>query len=165
MRRFGPALRRQAAALLGRGLDPDDAVSQTWFQGVRRAGTYRPDLPVYGWLAAICARICLRQRKRHVALLARMRSLWDRNRGPRAASDFEGGTVVRRALASLPAKDATVLTLRFLFGLSTGEVAALCDDAPAAVRQRMSRALRRLRTGPFGEALGALPARSLGNDG
>ena len=55
---------------------------------------------------------------------------------------------VRAALAALPARDREVLVLRYLEGLSTGEVAAVLGLGEGAVKIRQLRALERLRGRP-----------------
>lgn len=151
--RYGAALRAQAALLLRDDMDPDNAVAQTWFQALRRIEIYDPDRPIYTWLAAICSRVCLRQRKRLLLLITKLRRLWNGGEGRRFEEGFEGGTLVREALSILPAAEREVLALRFLFGLSYREVAEAMGDSPAAVRQRGFRALRRLRAGPHADEL------------
>ena len=149
MERYGGPLRRATASLLRGPLDPDDALGQTWFQAFKYAASYDPEMPPFSWLASICTRVCLTQR-------GRFAGVWDRVRrlaGSRPAvyvPDNERSDVdpaVQGALARLPTGDREVLTLRYLFGLSGAEVAVVLNASPAAVRQRVLRALRRLATG------------------
>ncbi len=153
--RRAPATRGEFAPA-GRSLDPENALGQTWFQALRYAHTYDPSLPPYGWLASICARACLMQRGRLAAAWAHVRQLAQRGRTtPTAAAPPEVRTVVHAALAQLADGDRQVLTLRYLFGLSCAEVARVLDVEPAALRQRVLRALRRLQEGPAAAALAA----------
>jgi len=50
------------------------------------------------------------------------------------------------ALLALPPKDAAAVLLHVVQGFSAPEVASVLSSTPAAIRQRLSRALRRLRT-------------------
>jgi len=154
--RYDGSLRRAASSLLWGPADPENALGQTWFQALRYAHTYDPTLPPYGWLASICARVCLTQRGRLAAAWARVRQLAQRE-PPRATPPAppEVRTVIHAALAQLPDADRQVLTLRYLFGLSIAEVARVLDVEPAALRQRVLRALRRLEEGPAAATLAA----------
>lgn len=149
MERYGGPLRRATASLLRGPMDPDDALGQTWFQAYKYAASYDPEMPPYSWLVSICTRVCLTQRGRFAGLWERIRRLaGSRPEGyvlDDARIDVE--PAIHRALARLPAADREVLTMRYLFGLSSNEVAAVLDASSAAVRQRVLRALKRLADG------------------
>lgn len=164
MQRYGAALLERARGLLTADLDPENAVAQTWFMGLRGASGYDVRFPIYPWLATICTRVCLRQRRGELAGLARLRTLWSRRHARPSGPGFEGGTLVRQALEALPWKDREILTLRYLFGLSYLELAQLLDLSHAALRARVTRALGRLRDGPHGGALHAILEARTGSD-
>ncbi len=147
VRYTGPLVSR-AKALLPEGTEPEDAVAQTWLQGLRYAHAYDVSMPPFPWLVMICRRICVADRQRVV-----------RHRPPgqftprrvRCAAPDEATirrNALRRALADLTPSDRNALTLRFLLDNSNDEAAALAGIAPPAMRQRISRALKRLRTSP-----------------
>lgn len=154
--RYGGPLHHHATLLLGHRVDAEDLVAQTWHQGLKHAHTYDPSMPLYPWLVTICIRACLRMRARERGLRGRLRALWQRGHGVRANTAFEGSGLVHQALDALPEADRHVLVMRYMFGLSTSELSGILDARPAAVRQRVSRAMRRLREGPFGHVLGDL---------
>lgn len=158
MARYGGPLRRATASLLRGPMDPDDALGQTWFQAFKYAATYDPEMPPYSWLASICTRVCLTQRGRFAGLWDRVRRLAGSRPTAHVPDDgrAEVESAVHGALARLPAPDREVLTLRYLFGLSGPEVAVVLSASPAAVRQRVLRALRRLASSTDGARLTAL---------
>lgn len=57
-------------------------------------------------------------------------------------------------LARLPAKQRTVVSLRYVGGFSVSEVAALLSISPGTVKSRLSRAVRALRQGGLGAEIG-----------
>ncbi len=75
------------------------------------------------------------------------------------AERAEGLAWLRRRLDALPAAVREMLELRFGDGLRHAEIAALTGSTEAAVRQRLSRALRGLR-----RESDALPEGALAHD-
>jgi RNA polymerase sigma-70 factor (ECF subfamily) len=94
----------------------------------------------------------LRQRHRRSALLSRAARLgwWSREEAPSGAADpadvvgVEWADVARAMLALRP-REQTAIGLRYLEGLSFGEVAAVMGERDGTVRVVVSRALERLR--------------------
>lgn len=91
----------------------------------------------------------LRQRFRRHALLDRAFRLgWLASAdgpSPTVAGEIEWETVAD-ALLTLPVREQTALTLRYLEGMAYEEVAAVLGARPATVRVIVSRALERLRS-------------------
>jgi RNA polymerase sigma factor (sigma-70 family) len=65
-------------------------------------------------------------------------------RPPREHQDFERQHAARQAIATLEAHERAVLLLSLVDGLAPGEIAARLGILPDAVRQRKSRALKKL---------------------
>lgn len=149
MKRYSGPLRRATASLLRGPMDPDDALGQTWYQAYRYAASYNPEMPPYSWLVSICTRVCLTQRGRFAGLWDRVRRLAGSRPAGYVPDDerIDVEPAIHRALGRLPAADREVLTMRYLFGLSSSEVAEALDASPAAIRQRVLRALHRLAIG------------------
>jgi hypothetical protein len=78
---------------------------------------------------------------------------------PRSGPPADETVAVRDAFTRLPADDRELLTLVAWDGLRTDEAAALLGITPAAARQRLVRARRRLRT-ELDEATGPTPGDS-----
>jgi RNA polymerase sigma factor (sigma-70 family) len=149
MELYDRTLARQASRALPAHMDPENAVAETWYQAYRHASRYDPRWPPYPWLAAICARTCLHQRRGLARLLPRLLLLpasaaeVGRGRAERAEERHE----VRAALLRLPWRQRQILSLRFLFDVSIAEIAALLDRSPKTVESLLLRGLERLRRG------------------
>jgi RNA polymerase sigma factor (sigma-70 family) len=154
--RYGAVLRRRAAELLPRSMDPENAVGETWKESLATVATYDVDRPFLPWLLAICDRVCRRQYVLYRAQQRKAKLIWKRDHGKRHETQFEDQALVRRALATLVRGEAHVVSLRIFGRLTNREVAEACNMTPAAVRQTYSRALRHLRDGPYGEQLRCL---------
>lgn len=165
-------MRRMVAVRMDRRLaprfDPSDVVQEALTEADRRLDDYlreRP-LPFYPWLRQFaCQR--LRQLHRH-HIDAGRRSVareepWEMPLPDHSAHDLArrllaGGTSpsrrlvrdeqrdrVRDALERLDPRDREVLVLRYLEGLTTGDIAAVLGVRAGAVKMRHLRALERLR--------------------
>ncbi len=74
-------------------------------------------------------------------------SVADQTRSPEAEAELGADvTQMLDALQQLSEGEEAVLKLRYLDGLSTAEVAALLEKSEEAIRQALSRGLRRLRS-------------------
>jgi RNA polymerase sigma-70 factor (ECF subfamily) len=166
-------LRRMVAVRMDRRLapriDPSDVVQEALAEADRRLDDYLRDrpLPLYPWLRQFaCQR--LRQLHRH-HIDAGCRSVaceepWELPLPDHSAHDLArcllaGGTSpsrrlvrdeqrdrVRDALERLDPRDREVLVLRYLEGLTTGDIAAVLGVRAGAVKMRHLRALERLRS-------------------
>jgi RNA polymerase sigma-70 factor (ECF subfamily) len=123
-----------------------DAVQSAWSIAWRRMATLRDPGRVRAWLIAIAAneaRQSLR-RQRGPGVVDISAAL-----GAGAAGDPADriGTVdLDRALRRLKPDDRTLLALRFVAGLDSGEIAAQLGMSASGVRSRLSRLIERLRT-------------------
>lgn len=140
-RTFEAEQARMWRTLLAHTRDPEvaaDAVAEAFAQGLRRGDDVR-DPAAWAWRAAF--RIA-------DGLLA------ERGAAPRGgdASDPpapgvpEDAVDLIDALDRLPALDRRVVVLALVGGLGAAEVGALVDASPGAVRVRLHRARRALRT-------------------
>jgi RNA polymerase sigma-70 factor (ECF subfamily) len=121
-----------------------DAVQSAWAVAWRKLGTLRDRSAVRSWLVAIAAneaRLAVRrQRQRTVRELAVAFEGGPDDPGERIAV-----VDLRRALQALDADDRTLLALRFVAGLDSGEIASHLHLSASGVRSRLSRLLERLR--------------------
>ena len=148
--------------------DPSDVVQEALAEADRRLDDYLRDrpLPFYPWLRQFaCQR--LRQLHRH-HIDAGRRSVtceqpWEMPLPDHSTHDLArrllaGGTSpsrrlirheqrdrVREALSRLDPRDREVLVLRYLEGLTTGDIAAVMGVRSGAIKMRHLRALERLR--------------------
>ena len=130
-----------AAARRIAGADGDDVVQMAYMALLRREEIPRP-APA-SWLMTVVVRMAYR----HVALRRREVAIGDRLARETDTPAAEVDEVfVRRAVDELPPRYRDAVVLRYLVGLETGECARLLDLSEAAVRQRLSRARRLLRS-------------------
>lgn len=148
------AVHRRAVALVDRSHDAEDATAVAFFElWRRRKAVTLVDGTVLPWLLVAVANTARNQRRsglRYRRLLAAM---------PREAHapDAEGEAVsaietevlgirLREALARLDAKDASLLTLTALDGLTVAAAARVVGLTPGAARTRLMRARRRMQS-------------------
>ena len=127
--------------------DAADLLADTLTAAWRRiADLLDDDDQAMAWLFGIARGVLANHRRgqaRRAALADRLRArLADR---PAAADPSGEVAVIRDALNRLPDPDRELITLTAWDGLSADEVAAVLGITPAAVRQRLLRARRRLR--------------------
>lgn len=128
--------------------DPEltrDAVQSAWSIAWRRLHTLRDAQQVRPWLIAIAAnearQAIRRQRRRPVIDIS---SAADQ-RGGDDPADKIGLLDLQRALARLKPEDRSLLALRYVAGLSSGEIARHFGGSASGVRSRLARLLDQLR--------------------
>jgi RNA polymerase sigma factor (sigma-70 family) len=153
-------------AYLSRRVDPPGDAADVLAEVLATAWRRVADLPAddeeaAAWLFGIArgtlANYRRGQTRRH-ALADRLRAHLE-HRLREAAPPADETVAVRDALTRLPADDRELLTLVAWDGLRTDEAAALLGITPAAARQRLVRARRRLRA-KLDEATGPTPGDS-----
>lgn len=153
-RRHRDSVYRRAAALVDRLHDAEDATAIAFFElWRRRRSVTLVDGTVLPWLLVAVANTARNQRRsglRYRRLLAAMpREDEAPDAEQEAVSAIEAevlGIRLREALARLDAKDAALLTLTAVDGLSVADAAPLLGLRPGAARTRLMRARRRLQT-------------------
>lgn len=140
--RYHAVFRRLARRILGVGMDVENAVAEMWYRALRSARRYDASRPPYPWLARICVRTCLNQRKRELRIV-------HDDGEPQGVADpsppGEAREALRDALGALPRRQREVIALRYLFGVSVLEIARLIGRQRKCVEKRITRGLRRLR--------------------
>jgi len=148
-RAHGPSLTRFCAVLLASASEADEAVQETLLAAFDGANGFRGDAPVRGWLFGIARRICARRLEVRTRQ-ARRRTLLiegERARGADDALDDARRThAIRGLLEELRPTEREALLLRFEGDLSYREIATATGVDEPAARQRVSRALARMRT-------------------
>lgn len=146
--RFGPRLHRLVCRLTGWSGDSDDILQEVFLAAWRKAGAFRGNGSLEGWLRRLAVNRC-RNHHRARAAFARMLG--------RAASRSKTATVnrpsqeepdldeLRAALAKLKGPDRAVLVLFYLEELSGEQVAEALGVRLEAVHVRLHRARCRLR--------------------
>lgn len=154
LRLAGEDMRRLCARIVGNAQDADDAVQETLLQirdaaGRFVAGSADPDQTARRWIMGVAAKVALMQLRTRARLQRR-----ERVAGGEAAQETgpsvqfekdETSRQVRAALAALPERLRTAVSLRHLAGMEYAEIAALQSCSETAVRIRVHRGLDQLR--------------------
>jgi RNA polymerase sigma-70 factor (ECF subfamily) len=151
--RHGGRMKRVAARLLGSPADAEDAVQRAFVQCLTAAATYRPEWAVSTWLYRILSNICVDEiRRRRVRLRIETEDPDDaRNGRPgpagRRTADSTGARIdLQRALAKVPTEARLLLVLRYVDGLSYGELARVRGISVNTVKSQLARGKSILRT-------------------
>ncbi|TME85454.1 MAG: sigma-70 family RNA polymerase sigma factor [Chloroflexi bacterium] len=146
-------LRAVAYRMLGSLSEADDAVQDAWLRLARADSGAIDDIGA--WLTTVVARVCLD------ALRSKRRSP-EVVRVPDPVVHVEGSTDPAQAalladavglallvmMETLAPEERVALVLHDVFGVRFDEIAPLMDRTPAATRQLVSRARRRVRAAP-----------------
>jgi RNA polymerase sigma-70 factor (ECF subfamily) len=144
-REHGATLYRLAARILPESQDPENAVGEVWLKALSRAHRYDPERSPFPWLARICSHVCLTQGWRS-RFLRRWMARHPAERPERGGAETSHAREsLREALQSLPSREREIVTLRFLFEVSPGEIARLLGVERGTVDRTLFRGLERLR--------------------
>jgi RNA polymerase sigma factor (sigma-70 family) len=154
VRMFQEVAVRTAYLACGDASDAEDATQEAFVKAHAALGRFRAGAPFRPWLLRIVANEARNRRRsagRRTGLALRIaedRPLDEAAPSPEAAVlEAERRTTLLAALERLDEDDRMVVGCRYLLGLSEAETAATLGVPPGTVKSRLSRALRRLRTG------------------
>ncbi|MGZ3418466.1 MAG: RNA polymerase sigma factor [Polyangiales bacterium] len=146
---YGAALGRFCQALLASASEADEAVQETLLAAYDAATEFRGEGTVRAWLYGIARRICARRLEVRTRQARRRTLMTATSEESEAVDDVvdqaRRGATVRAALAELRPTEREALLLRYEGDLSYRDVAAACGIDEAAARQRVSRALAKVR--------------------
>jgi RNA polymerase sigma-70 factor (ECF subfamily) len=134
---------RLAQQRVGNHSMAQDAVQEALIRVVRHRNRYHPSRSFAPWFHTILRNVCtdlLRQEARRRSSLQDMAE----NAPQPAAADPRREQLVE-LLADLPGHSAQLLKLRYICGLSLGELAVQCQSSQEAVKKRIQRLIQRLR--------------------
>ena len=140
------AMARVAYVICGDVEATRDAVQSAWAIAWRRLSGLRQPEQVRSWLVAIAAneaRQAVRRNRR--ATVVDLSAAIDR-RGDGDPADAIRVIDLERALRDIKPDDRTLLALRFVAGMDSGEIARHLGISASGVRSRLDRLLHRLRT-------------------
>lgn len=123
-----------------------DATQAAWAIAWRKLGTLSDPSRLRPWLLTIAAneaRQALRRRRRSPVVAIEVLDLGSDASDPaRRAPALD----LQRALEGLTPEERTLLAMRHISGFDSGEIGEALGLSPAAVRQRLTRLVARLRT-------------------
>jgi RNA polymerase sigma-70 factor (ECF subfamily) len=141
--RYGGRLLAVAHRLLGSRADAEDAVQRALLHCYLGASGYRPAWAVSTWLYRILTNVCVDELRRRGARAAR-----DTDLAAAVSRPPEGPDVrldLGRALARVPREARTLLALRYVDGLSYGELARIRGISVNTVKSQLARGKAILR--------------------
>jgi RNA polymerase sigma-70 factor, ECF subfamily len=135
---------RLALAMLGERGAAEDAVQEMALKGWRHRHRIRPELgTVRPWFLAIVANECRMARRERWWSVLRSAEPVEREARER---DVAGGIDMRMQIERLAYNDRLLLHLYYVLDLPAGEVAQVLGIRVGAVKSRLHRVTRRLRT-------------------
>ena len=141
--RYGGRLLAVAGRLLGSRADAEDAVQRALLQCFANAARYRPKWAVSTWLYRILTNICVDELRRRSTRAAADRTL----PATMPSADGPPGAYVdlQRALERVPREARVLLALRYVDGLSYGELARVRGISVNTVKSQLARGKHVLR--------------------
>jgi RNA polymerase sigma-70 factor (ECF subfamily) len=149
VRRYQPLVRAAALRQVADAHLAQDITQATLMALVRKAGRIRHNRPLGPWLLRVTHYLAVDAlrgesvRRRHERLAARQRREGRESSTPSPLRSIE--PILDEMLHALNNNDRTVLVLRYLQEWTIEQIAGELSLTPQATRQRLSRALRRLR--------------------
>jgi RNA polymerase sigma-70 factor (ECF subfamily) len=144
--RYGPKLLAVAGRLLGSRADAEDAVQRAFMQCYAGATGYDARWAVSTWLYRILTNICVDELRRratraahHDGSVAALSAVSSNHRPPAAYLDLH------RAFARVPREARILLALRYVDGLSYGELARIRGISINTVKSQLARGKALLR--------------------
>ena len=131
--KYGPALFRLCLVMLRNAADAEDAVQEALLCYIERAPEFESAEAERAWLFTVDSNRCrdaLRAARRHPQLTL------DELAGLGAD---ESGLGLLDALMRLPEKYRLALTLHYVEGYSTGEIASMTGRTPSCVKMRLKK--------------------------
>jgi RNA polymerase sigma-70 factor (ECF subfamily) len=170
--RYRQPVFRMLVRRLGNEQDAEDALTEVFCRVWRTRHTFRGDCSLFAWLCTAvtwAASDVREKRDRHhksrvafdlVEQGALAPAAPARDEPEHRIARDEAAAQVREAIAQLPAKYQTVISLHYLEGMSYQEVAAHTGIQPTALKSLLHRAVTKLRAklAPFVETNDETPA-------
>lgn len=152
--RYQRAIYRIAHGLTRNSADADDLAQETFVRAYRALGRFRPEEPLYPWLARIVVNLTyslFRHRRRRpetpIEPLVEAGRQWAAEDDPaRDVAESEGREQLQASFAELSHEHQAVLVLRVVDGLSYDEIARSLGVPVGTVMSRLSRARAELKT-------------------
>lgn len=132
---------------VGRSTDVEDLTQETFLRAYKYLASYKQKHSLKNWLLAIAANLCRGwYRKRIFTVpLKHIFTLPSEENVAETALHNHAAAEIKNMLSTLPAKEASVLTLHYINELTLKEVASALGIPAGTVKSRLNRGLNRLR--------------------
>jgi RNA polymerase sigma-70 factor (ECF subfamily) len=153
--RYTARLLTMSWRLLGNRADAEDAVQRALLKLFTSAGSYRPEWAVSTWLYRITTNVCVDEMRRRRSRKSLQMSAQDEaSNGQGLLFPWGGGSApgpalnldMQRALERVPLEARILLALRYVDGLSYGELAQVRGISVNTVKSQLARGKTILRT-------------------
>jgi len=141
--RYGGRLLAVAGRLLGSRADAEDATQRALLQCFSEARSYQPQWAVSTWLYRILTNICVDELRRRSARTAHAVATSRTDGAPAEAGRYMD---LHRALERVPREARVLLALRYVDGLSYGELARIRGISVNTVKSQLARGKALLRS-------------------
>ncbi|WP_238162602.1 RNA polymerase sigma factor [Cohnella sp. AR92] len=149
VRQFQRPIYIYCSRLLGSDSEGEDAAQDIFVKAYQSIGRYKPTGSFSSWLYSIAYHHCLnllRRRKLHLKLQSLLKRE-EQTPGPETIVDNRTlSPNIEAALGRLSASERSLLILNILEERTSQEIAAIVGKNPEAVKKRIGRAKRKLRT-------------------
>ena len=136
--RYGGRLLGVARRLLGSRADAEDAVQRALLQCYLAAGTYRAEWAVSTWLYRILTNVCVDELRRRTSRSGQLE--------PPVRPEAPGRYLdLHRAFGRVPTEARVLLALRYVDGLSYGELARIRGISINTVKSQLAQGKSLLR--------------------
>jgi RNA polymerase sigma-70 factor, ECF subfamily len=151
--RYSARLLTLAWRLLGNRADAEDAVQRALLRCYSAAKSYRPDWAVSTWLYRIATNVCVDEMRRRAGRSSLRKAVEEETANGQgllfAGHQGPGGPAqrldVQRALERVPREARILLALRYVDGLSYGELARVRGISVNTVKSQLARGKTILR--------------------
>jgi len=155
MRRYNQRVYRAVRAIVRNDAECEDILQQAWLNAYAHLRQFAGDAKFSTWLTRIAINEALARLRKHrgETLEESMNEIESAEPDPeRQASVAQIRDVLEDGIASLPDNYRSVIVLREVEGLSTGETAACLSVTEDVVKQRLHRARKMLRDNLYARA-------------
>ncbi len=142
MERYGGKLLAVAGRLLRSRADAEDAVQRAFVQCYTAAASYQPEWAVSTWLYRILTNICVDELRRRSVRHAHAAGSPDADPPAPGPAEYLD---LHRALERVPREARILLALRYVDGLSYGELARVRGISVNTVKSQLARGKSLLR--------------------
>lgn len=133
LKRYADPIYRTCLVMLGNPADAEDAVQETMMKYLQKAPRFETARHERAWLLKVAANVCrdqLRFRGKFVQLDPAVLEKVSRE---------EADTHILEALMAVPERFRLVLTLHYVEGYTTAEIAKMIGRTPSAVKMRLQK--------------------------
>lgn len=130
---YGDMLYRICLVMLRNKADAEDAVQDTFIRYMQKAPAFSSDSHEKAWLIKVASNIC----RDKLRLRSRTTELDEDTLNTIAAAD--SGSDILEALMQIPDKFRIVLTLHYIEGYKTDEIAEMIGKTSSAVKMRLAK--------------------------